>query len=123
MQVKRIDLLMRLFLIIHFNSISKDSEEMSTFISIFIEEHGQPPAFNLFESCEQVAKRFVISVNYSNCFWSFCFRDDSEIETAIQLNELSYVLLIYLLKRNCLCLDKFVQDELLNDGAVQLEGL
>ncbi len=68
MQVKRIDLLMRLCLIIHFNSISKDSEEMSTFISIFIEEHGQPPAFNLFESCEQVAKRFVISVNYSNCF-------------------------------------------------------
>jgi hypothetical protein len=30
---------------------------MSNFISIFIEEHGQPPAFNLFESCEQVAKR------------------------------------------------------------------
>jgi len=38
-------------------SISKDSEEMSNFISIFIEEHGQAPAFNLFESCEQVAKR------------------------------------------------------------------
>jgi len=32
---------------------------MSNFISIFIEEHGQAPAFNLFESCEQVAKRFV----------------------------------------------------------------
>ncbi|UJR08090.1 hypothetical protein I4U23_012367 [Adineta vaga] len=38
-------------------SLSKDSEEMSNFINIFIEEHGQPPAFNLFESCEQVAKR------------------------------------------------------------------
>jgi hypothetical protein len=32
---------------------------MSNFISIFIEEHGQAPAFNIFESCEQVAKRFV----------------------------------------------------------------
>jgi len=38
-------------------SMSKDSEEMSNFISIFIEEHGQAPAFNIFESCEQVAKR------------------------------------------------------------------
>jgi hypothetical protein len=33
---------------------------MTNFINIFIEEHGQPPAFNIFESCEQVAKRFVI---------------------------------------------------------------
>lgn len=33
---------------------------MSNFIAIFMEEHGQAPAFNLFESCEQVAKRFVI---------------------------------------------------------------
>jgi hypothetical protein len=32
---------------------------MSNFISIFVEEHGQPPAFNIFESCEQIAKRFV----------------------------------------------------------------
>jgi len=38
-------------------SITKDSEEMSNFISIFIEEHGQPPAFNIFESCEEVTKR------------------------------------------------------------------
>ena len=44
-------------------SISKDSEEMSNFISIFIEEHGEAPAFNLFESCEQVAKRFVYNEN------------------------------------------------------------
>lgn len=51
-------------------SISKDSEEMTNFISIFIEEHGQAPAFNLFESCEQVAKR-----------------DQSEIP----LNQISYV--------------------------------
>ena len=42
-----------------FQSIAKDSEEMTDFIRIFIEEHGQPPAFNMFESCEQVAKRFV----------------------------------------------------------------
>jgi len=55
-------------------SISKDSEEMSNFISIFIEEHGQAPAFNLFESCEQVVKR-----------------NDRKIESAIQLNELSQV--------------------------------
>jgi len=47
-------------LIFNWNSISKDSEEMSNFLSIFIEEHGQEPAFNLFESCEQIAKRFVI---------------------------------------------------------------
>ncbi|CAF1022050.1 unnamed protein product [Adineta ricciae] len=55
-------------------SISKDSEEMSNFISIFIEEHGQAPAFNLFESCEQVAKR-----------------DDSQTESTIRLSELSQV--------------------------------
>lgn len=33
---------------------------MSNFLNIFIEEHGQAPAFNIFESCEQVAKRFAI---------------------------------------------------------------
>ncbi len=48
------------FLKLYFKSITKDSEEMSNFINIFIEEHGQPPAFNIFESCEQIAKRFVI---------------------------------------------------------------
>jgi len=47
-------------------SISKDSEEMSNFINIFVEEHGQPPAFNLFESCEQVAKRDEDESNKSN---------------------------------------------------------
>ncbi|CAF4221645.1 unnamed protein product [Rotaria sp. Silwood2] len=52
-------------------SILKDSEEMSNFISIFVEEHGQTPAFNLFESCEKVAKR-----------------DD---KSALRLNELSQV--------------------------------
>jgi hypothetical protein len=41
-----------------FKSISKDSEEISSFIEIFIEEHGQPPAFNIFESCEQIVKRY-----------------------------------------------------------------
>ncbi|CAF3924692.1 unnamed protein product [Rotaria sordida] len=38
-------------------SILKDPEEMSNFISMFIEEHGEAPAFHLFESCEQIAKR------------------------------------------------------------------
>lgn len=38
-------------------SITKDSEEMTDFISIFIEVHGEPPAFNLFESCERIEKR------------------------------------------------------------------
>lgn len=44
---------------------------MSNFVSIFIEEHGQAPAFNLFESCEQVAKRD---------------------QSPVPLNQLSYVL-------------------------------
>ena len=48
-----------LYLFVHWHSISKDSEEMSNFIDIFTQEHGQAPAFNLFESCEQVAKRSV----------------------------------------------------------------
>jgi hypothetical protein len=56
-------------------SISKDSEEMSNFISIFIEEHGQAPAFNLFESCEQIAKRDQLESN--------------EKSTGLQFNELS----------------------------------
>ncbi|CAF1091395.1 unnamed protein product [Adineta steineri] len=55
-------------------SISKDSDEMSNFINIFIEEHGQQPAFDLFESCEQVVKR-----------------DDIEIESASRLKELSQI--------------------------------
>lgn len=38
-------------------SITKDSDEMTNFISVFIEEHGEPPAFNIFESCEEVSKR------------------------------------------------------------------
>ena len=38
-------------------SLNKDSEEMSNFINIFIGEHGQAPAFNIFESCEQISKR------------------------------------------------------------------
>lgn len=46
---------------------------MSNFVSIFIEEHGQAPAFNLFESCEQVAKRD---------------------QSSVPLNQLSYVLSI-----------------------------
>jgi len=55
-------------------SMSKDSEEMKNFIKIFIEEHGQEPAFDIFESCEQVVKR-----------------DNKEIQSAIRLNELSQV--------------------------------
>ncbi|CAF1557486.1 unnamed protein product [Rotaria sp. Silwood1] len=38
-------------------SILKDSEEMTNFISIFMEEHGQTPAIHLFESCEKLTKR------------------------------------------------------------------
>ena len=33
--------------------ISKDPEMMNHLLNLFMEEHGQPPAFNLFESCEQ----------------------------------------------------------------------
>jgi len=44
---------------------------MSNFISIFIEEHGQAPAFNIFESCEQVAKRFVSSKENKNSIEGF----------------------------------------------------
>ncbi|CAF1556550.1 unnamed protein product [Rotaria sp. Silwood1] len=42
-------------------SILKDSEEMTNFISIFMEEHGQTPAIHLFESCEKLTKRQVCS--------------------------------------------------------------
>jgi len=62
-------------------SISKDSEEMTNFINIFIEEHGQPPAFNLFESCEQVAKRDQDETNTSS--------NKKEVSTAVRLDELS----------------------------------
>ena len=49
-----------------FVSISKDSEEMSNFLTIFIEEHGQPPAFSIFDSCEQVFKRLALLLNSSS---------------------------------------------------------
>ncbi|CAF4707911.1 unnamed protein product [Rotaria sp. Silwood1] len=62
-------------------SISKDSEEMSNFLSIFIEEHGQPPAFNIFESCEQVAKRDQLNWNNNN--------KDNELPSVVRFNELS----------------------------------
>lgn len=38
-------------------SIAKDSEAMNSFLTVFTEEYGQPPAFNLFDSCEQINKR------------------------------------------------------------------
>ncbi|CAF1562584.1 unnamed protein product, partial [Didymodactylos carnosus] len=36
-----------------------DSEEVSNFINIFVEEHGEAPSFNIFESCEKVEKKGV----------------------------------------------------------------
>ncbi|CAF4406770.1 unnamed protein product [Rotaria socialis] len=61
-------------------SISKDSEEMSNFLNIFIEEHGQPPAFNIFESCEQVVKRDELKLNNN---------ENNSLESVIRLNQLS----------------------------------
>jgi len=58
-------------------SIAKDSEEMSNFINVFVEEHGQPPAFNIFESCEQIVKRDQLESN------------ENDQSSTIQLNELS----------------------------------
>ena len=46
---------------------------MINFINIFIEENGQPPAFNIFESCEQVAKRFVNFQLIKKCFEDHLF--------------------------------------------------
>lgn len=43
-------------------SITKDSEEMTNFISVFIEVHGELPAFNIFESCERMEKRDQLDV-------------------------------------------------------------
>ncbi|CAF3441677.1 unnamed protein product [Rotaria sp. Silwood1] len=54
---------------------------MSNFLSIFIEEHGQPPAFNIFESCEQVAKRDQLNWNNNN--------KDNELPSVVRFNELS----------------------------------
>ncbi|CAF0991347.1 unnamed protein product [Rotaria sordida] len=62
-------------------SISKDSEEMSNFLNIFIEEHGQPPAFNIFESCEQVAKRDQLESSNNN--------KNNELASVVRFNELS----------------------------------
>ncbi|CAF0719363.1 unnamed protein product [Adineta ricciae] len=59
-------------------SITKDSEEMTNFISVFIKEHGEPPAFNLFESCEEVSKRDLSQ-----------YEKKDEISAAIRINELS----------------------------------
>ena len=39
------------------SSISKDTQQISDFITIFTHEHGELPAFDLFESCEQMNKR------------------------------------------------------------------
>jgi len=33
---------------------------MTNFISVFIEVHGELPAFNIFESCERMEKRYRI---------------------------------------------------------------
>ncbi|CAF3956927.1 unnamed protein product, partial [Rotaria magnacalcarata] len=61
-------------------SISKDSEEMSNFLNIFVEEYGQHPAFNILESCEQVVKRDELKLNNN---------ENNSLESVIRLNQLS----------------------------------
>ncbi|CAF0719191.1 unnamed protein product [Adineta steineri] len=58
-------------------SITQNPEQVSNFLSIFIEEHGEPPAFNIFESCEEVSKR-DLSESKTN-----------HLSSAIRLNEIS----------------------------------
>jgi hypothetical protein len=55
-------------------SIIDDYDELTNFVRSFIEEHGQTPAFDLFESCEHVAKR---SVEYKTCVSSMSDNDRS----------------------------------------------
>lgn len=70
---------------------------MINFINIFIEENGQPPAFNIFESCERVAKRLVMIFIRSSSSFLFSSSDqldsnensNEEKSSRIQLNELS----------------------------------
>ena len=77
------------FLDVASSSISKDSEEMSNFISIFTDEHGQPPAFDLFESCEQVAKRCVIAIDAARSSSTpRCFSDIEENTPIIRWDDL-----------------------------------
>ncbi|UJR38271.1 hypothetical protein I4U23_030944 [Adineta vaga] len=61
-------------------SITKDSEEMTNFISIFIEEHGEAPAFNIFESCAEVSKRDLSQLEE---------RKNNGLSSVIHFNELS----------------------------------
>ncbi|CAM4794466.1 unnamed protein product [Rotaria magnacalcarata] len=80
-------------------SISKDSEEMSNFLNIFVEEYGQHPAFNILESCEQVVKRFFIIALKIFLITSFPFtfsdelklnnNENNSLESVIRLNQLS----------------------------------
>ncbi|CAF4194482.1 unnamed protein product [Rotaria sp. Silwood2] len=57
---------------------------MSNFLSIFIEEHGQPPAFNIFESCEQVAKRDQLNSDNNNNN-----NKNNDLSSVVRFNELS----------------------------------
>jgi len=61
-------------------SILNDSEEISNFINMFMEEHGHPPALTLFESCESITKRDQVESNNN---------EDNDISTAVRLNELT----------------------------------
>ena len=53
------------------------------FINIFVQEHGQTPAFNIFESCELIAKRWELLVggHTDQNFLSFIFSDQLEEKT------------------------------------------
>lgn len=51
-------LIYKLIVIFTLYSVLKDSEEMSNFISVFVEEYRQVPHDNLFESCHEITKRY-----------------------------------------------------------------
>lgn len=60
LSVKIIEKRILIYFVVNLKSITKDSEEMTNFISVFIEVHGELPAFNIFESCERMEKRYRI---------------------------------------------------------------
>lgn len=56
------------------------------FINIFVQEHGQAPAFNILDSCELIAKRWALAVGghddeKSLFFFSPIFSDQLEDKT------------------------------------------
>ncbi|CAF1635025.1 unnamed protein product, partial [Didymodactylos carnosus] len=67
-------------------SISKDSEEVTNFINVFTEEHGEAPSFNIFESCEKVIKKRAVN---SDSKEQTKAEDSSENSTTNQLEELT----------------------------------